>query len=73
MKRSRATSIVIARAIRRGDGPEKSGIFFEISLDSFPGHHPQLSLGTWSMVSDHHGRRTESSSAPLPEHPGEWM
>jgi hypothetical protein len=52
---------------------ENFRIFSGSSLDSFPHHHPQLFIDVWLMVSNHLQHRIESSSAPLPEHPGEWM
>jgi len=67
------TSTTIEAAPSAIVGRKKVGIFSDISLDSFPHHHPQLSIDTWLMVSNHLQHRIESSSAPLPEHPGEWM
>jgi len=34
-------------------------------------HNSFIDVG--SVVSDHRRHQIESSSSPLPEHPGEWM
>ncbi len=55
------------------DRRKNPGFFPEFLLTVFPAIPHNSPIGAWSRVSDRRRHRSESSSALLPEHPGEWM